>query len=357
MHTIEKQLISIKQKPLIASKFIIAHESGNPANVGKNALSNEVAYMSRKAKEGGTFTSHWVGGGGRMIQIAQTGKLQHGAGAKANPYAYAQVELARTTDKKQFAKDYLAYVWLLKHLAAEASLPLTLNTGDSIKDEGIKTHHWVSRNLGGTTHTDPVRYLADFGVTLDQFARDLSKGAESFSKKQVAMSHLVKRGDTLWSIAEKYHTTIQQLLTINHLPSEVIYTGQVIRLKKDSSILTDAEVITQIQRTIGTEPDGLFGPNTKIAILKLYQRTYGIYPTGIWKDSFSLSTRTLKSGSEGWDVYALQAMLYCLNYNCVGLIDKKYGPNTEKSVRLFQKSHSLKDDGLFGPKTQKKLFS
>lgn len=357
MYTIEKQLIPIKQKPLIASKFIIAHESGNPNNVGKNALINEVSYMSRKSKEGGPFTSHWVGGGGRIIQIAQTGKLQYGAGAKANPYAYAQVELARTSDKKQFTQDYLAYVWLLKDLAAEACLPLTLNTGDSIKDKGIKTHHWVSHNLGGTTHTDPDNYLASFGVTLAQFARDLGKGTSTSSKKLASQSHLVKKGDTLWSIAEKYHTTIHELITINLLPSEVIYTGQLLRLEKNSIIFTDSEVIAQIQRTIGTEPDGLFGSNTKIAILKLYQRTYGIYPTGIWKDSFSLSTRTLKSGSEGWDVYAVQAMLYCLNYHCVGCIDKKYGPSTEKAVRLFQKNHSLKPDGLFGPKTQKKLFS
>ncbi|MER2181160.1 MAG: endolysin, partial [Desemzia incerta] len=106
MYTIEKQLVPIQQKPLLESRFIIAHESGNPANTGKNALLNEVSYMSRKAEEGGSFTSHWVGSGGKIIQIAQTGKIQYGAGAKANPYAFAQVELARTTDKKQFAKDY-----------------------------------------------------------------------------------------------------------------------------------------------------------------------------------------------------------------------------------------------------------
>ncbi|MER1954340.1 MAG: peptidoglycan-binding protein [Desemzia incerta] len=356
MYTIEKQLVPIQQKPLLESRFIIAHESGNPANTGKNALLNEVSYMSRKAEEGGSFTSHWVGSGGRIIQIAQTGKIQYGAGAKANPYAFAQVELARTTDKKQFAKDYLAYVWLLRQLAAEASIPFTLNTGHSIEDKGIKTHHWVSRNLGGTTHTDPDNYLASFGVTIVQFARDLSKGASSSSKEPVSQSHLVKRGDTLWSIAEKYQTTVQYLVTINHLPSEVIYTGQMLRLKKDSTI-TNSEIITQIQRTIGTEPDGRFGPNTKTALLKLYQRTYGIYPTGIWNDSLSLSVRVLRSGSKGWDVYAVQALLYCLNYKNVGALDKMYGPKTESAVRSFQKQHHLQVDGIFGPKTQKKLFS
>lgn len=357
MYTIEKQFVSIHQKPLLESRFIIAHESCNQANTGKNALVNEVSYMSRQAEKGGAFTSHWVGGGGRIIQIAQTGKLQYGAGAQANPYAFAQVELARTTDKKQFSKDYLAYVWLLRHLAVEASLPLSLNFGHSIQDKGIKSHHWISRNLGGTTHTDPDSYLASFGVTLIQFADDLSRGTNNNPKDSLPQSHLVKKGDTLCSIAEKYQTTIHQLMLINSLPSEVIYTGQILSLQKTNGVPSHMDILIQIQRTIGTVPDGFYGPNTKAGILKLYQRTYGIYPTGVWSDSFSLSARTLKLGSEGWDVYAVQAMLYCLNYGSVGSVDKKYGPKTEKAVQSFQKNHHLQVDGIFGPKTQKKLFS
>ncbi|MDN6625991.1 MAG: N-acetylmuramoyl-L-alanine amidase [Pisciglobus halotolerans] len=174
-YPIEKKLISIQQKPLINKAFIIAHESGNALNSGPNSLESEISYMTQQAKKGGPFTSHWVGEGGRIVQLAKTGMIQYGAGRKANPYAFAQVELARTTSKEQFKKDYAAYVWLLQKLAKEAQLPVTLNSGNSIQDKGIKTHHWVSRCLGGTNHTDPDAYFAHFGISISQFKKDIER--------------------------------------------------------------------------------------------------------------------------------------------------------------------------------------
>lgn len=117
------------------------------------------------------FTSHFVGSGGRIVQLAPVGKFQYGAGPKANPYAYAQVELARTNDPDIFKKDYGAYIWLLRKLADDAGLPKTLDTGTGIGDRGIKSHNWIREHLGGTTHTDPFAYLAQFGITRTQFKR------------------------------------------------------------------------------------------------------------------------------------------------------------------------------------------
>ncbi|CCO11562.2 N-acetylmuramoyl-L-alanine amidase [Carnobacterium maltaromaticum LMA28] len=50
------------------------------------------------------FVSHWVGGGGRAVQIAPSGFIQWGAGPRANGRAYAQVELARTNNAETFKK-------------------------------------------------------------------------------------------------------------------------------------------------------------------------------------------------------------------------------------------------------------
>ena len=173
-YPIEKKLIPISQGQLAKTLFVIAHESGNPNNVGPEALDNEVAYMTNNATN--AFTSHWVGGGGRIVQVAQTGKVQWGAGRYANPYSYAQVELARTNNRAQFQKDYKAYIWLLRQLATEAGIPKTLDTGKGYNDPGVKTHRWVSYNLGGTDHTDPIGYLASWGVSYDQFKKDIANG-------------------------------------------------------------------------------------------------------------------------------------------------------------------------------------
>ncbi|MGR6904711.1 peptidoglycan recognition protein family protein [Lysinibacillus sp. BSL11] len=175
-YTIEKRLMSgLPNQALMAVKYVIAHESGNPNNCGPDALENEIAYMNRN--KANAFTSHWVGGGGRIVQIAPVGRLQYGCGPKGNPLSYAQVELARTADKEQFKKDYAAYIWLLRELAKEAGIPVVLDGAGN----GIKSHRWITDNLKGTTHRDPYSYLASMGITEEQFKKDILNG---FAKPQ-----------------------------------------------------------------------------------------------------------------------------------------------------------------------------
>ncbi|WP_312130567.1 N-acetylmuramoyl-L-alanine amidase [Lysinibacillus capsici] len=185
-YTIEKRLMSgLPNEALTAVKYVIAHESGNSNNCGPNALENEIAYMNRnKAK---AFTSHWVGGGGRIVQIAPVGRLQYGCGPKGNPLSYAQVELARTSDKEQFKKDYAAYIWLLRELAKEAGIPVVLDGAGN----GIKSHRWISDNLKGTTHRDPYSYLASMGITEAQFKLDILNGLEEVKGAQITEAKIM----------------------------------------------------------------------------------------------------------------------------------------------------------------------
>ncbi|WP_336634890.1 peptidoglycan recognition family protein [Lysinibacillus fusiformis] len=180
-YIIEKRLMTgLPNYVLTAIKYVIAHESGNPNNCGPNALENEIAYMNRN--KANAFTSHWVGGGGKIIQVAPVCKVQYGCGPKGNPLSYAQVELARTNDKERFKKDYAAYVWLLRELAKEASIPVVLDgTGN-----GIKSHRWITDNLKGTTHRDPYSYLASMGITEEQFKLDIKNGLEELKEAQEA---------------------------------------------------------------------------------------------------------------------------------------------------------------------------
>ncbi|MFJ7369496.1 N-acetylmuramoyl-L-alanine amidase [Lysinibacillus sp. NPDC098008] len=172
-YIIEKQLMSgLPNLPLTAIKYIVAHESGNPSNTGPNALENEIAYMRRN--KANAFVSHWVGGGGRIVQVAPVNRVQYGCGPRGNPYSYAQVELARTADPQQFHKDYAAYIWLLRKLAIEAGVPTILDGNGN----GIKSHRWITDNLGGTTHRDPFSYLGSMGISEAQFRQDIQYGLE-----------------------------------------------------------------------------------------------------------------------------------------------------------------------------------
>ena len=59
---------------------------------------------------------------------------------------------------------------------------------------------------------------------------------------------------------------------------------------------------------------------------------------------------TLKKGSWGEYVLHWQKFLNANGYFC-GLEDGKFGTNTELAVKSFQDAHSLKADGIIGPKT------
>jgi len=177
---IEKRIMSgLPNQALTAVKYVIAHESGNGNNTGPNALENEIAYMNRN--KANAFTSHWVGGGGRIVQIAPVGKLQYGCGPKGNPLSYGQVELASTDNKEQFKKDYAAYIWLLRELAKEAGIPVVLDGAGN----GIKSHCWISDNLKGTNHRDPYSYLESMGISEEQFKLDIKNGIEDVKEAQI----------------------------------------------------------------------------------------------------------------------------------------------------------------------------
>ena len=185
-YPIEKRLMSgLPNERLDSVKYVIAHESGNPNNCGPNALENEIAYMNRN--KANAFTSHWVGGGGRVVQIAPVNRVQYGCGPKGNPLSYAQVELARTNDKEQFKKDYAAYIWLLRELAKEAGIPVVLDGAGN----GIKSHRWITDNLKGTTHRDPYDYLASMGITEAQFKLDILNGLEEVKGAQITKAKVM----------------------------------------------------------------------------------------------------------------------------------------------------------------------
>ncbi|EGO5189582.1 N-acetylmuramoyl-L-alanine amidase [Enterococcus faecalis] len=153
--------------PSTVNRYIIAHDTANMDAGVENEANNMLNNWQRQE----AFTQYVVGGGGRVLQVAENGRIAWGAG-DANPYAYAQVELANTSNKAMFKKDYAAYVNLLRDLARQINVTFDL---DDPTGYGIKTHLWVTNNLGGN-HTDPYGYLASWGISKAQFAQDLQTG-------------------------------------------------------------------------------------------------------------------------------------------------------------------------------------
>jgi len=151
------------------NKYIVLHET---TNIGAKA---NASYFKNNWATTQTYVQYVIGDGGKIYQVGADGYQAWGAGSYANANSPVQIELARTTDKATFKKDYETFVNFARAKAQEFSIPTTLDGSGN----GIKTHYWVSQNIWGT-HDDPVQsYLEPFwGITQEQLAHDIAVGIE-----------------------------------------------------------------------------------------------------------------------------------------------------------------------------------
>lgn len=157
-----------------------AHSTGN-----RNSTSqNEADYMQRKNLNSGFYTH--VVGNGRIIQTAPTNRGAWDVGGGWNAETYAAVEIIEShKTKDEFMRDYKIYVGLLRDLAKQAGIPTTLDTGDLA---GIKTHDYCTHHQpnNGSDHVDPYPYLAKWGISREQFKKDVESGSVSAKPTQPA---------------------------------------------------------------------------------------------------------------------------------------------------------------------------
>ena len=80
------------------------------------------------------------------------------------------------------------------------------------------------------------------------------------------------------------------------------------------------------------------------------------YETPTFSTPSMLGARLLKYGCKGEDVEELQKQLNALGYDC-GEVDGKFGKNTQKGVKAFQKASDLEVDGKYGDKSHAALMA
>ncbi|TGD20924.1 N-acetylmuramoyl-L-alanine amidase [Companilactobacillus suantsaicola] len=150
--------------------FIILHETTN------DGAANNAHYFKNNWSTSQTYVQYVIGDGGKIYQVGADGYVAWGAGTYANENSPVQIELARTSDKVTFEKDYATFVNFARYKAQQFGIPCTLDVGGKY-DKGIKTHKWVSDNIWGN-HIDPVEsYLKPFWhIDEGQLAKDIANG-------------------------------------------------------------------------------------------------------------------------------------------------------------------------------------
>lgn len=136
-------------------------------------------------------------------------------GKDANDAAIG-TELCRTGD---FKKAYDKYVWYHAYLCRKFGL-------NPKKD--IVAHS----TLDPQRRSDPESWLKPNGVTWNEFVNDVIAYYNDWNKEESSGdTYTVKKGDSLWSIAKKYNTTVEKIADLNNIKNvSLIHPGDKLKI-------------------------------------------------------------------------------------------------------------------------------
>ena len=55
-------------------------------------------------------------------------------------------------------------------------------------------------------------------------------------EKHTSINHIIQAGDTLSSIARKYNTSVEAIISENNLQNHLIFIGQILKIPPDRGI-------------------------------------------------------------------------------------------------------------------------
>lgn len=105
----------------------------------------------------------------------------------------------------------------------------------------------------------------------------------------------------------------------------------------------------------GLTVDGYYGTLTKIAATKAYQMVLGVTADGLFGSNSKAAVVTLKVGNSGNAVRIMQGILYCRGFN-LNNVDGIFGSETTTAVTAFQFKKGIIADGLAGQNTMYTLY-
>lgn len=305
---------------LKAVKGIIIHWTANES-YGADAEANRRFFENRKAGNTGTGSTQFIVDDKEILRCVPEDEVTYQVGAKSYKKEALQkygsypnnsvlgIEMC-VNSNGDFSVVYEQTVELTAYLMKKHNL--TINDIDRHYDITGKNcpGYFTSDHWGYTNNKYAVKFglgsNADkaWGVFV-QDVQDEVNGVHELPKHKVPEHgvYVVQPGDTLGKIADQVDATMDEILEAN--PS--IKNPNLIRVGQEITIPGEAEPKP-------TKP-------------KLYEK-----------------------GDAGEKVKDIQDVLNYLGYNA-GVVDGRFGPQTDKAVKAFQKDERITIDGIVGPNT------
>lgn len=143
------------------------------------------------------------------------------------------------------ANDYAAWAWGLKK-AGYATNPIYAQTLikyieayqlNELNDIAENKDEEELENFFEKIRNKPLQPLANNGKFIEpedkeNTVKKTAKEKKSGKRIKVKKTHVVKRGDSLYSLSKKYGTTVEALKKVNHLKKEALQVGQKIKIPK-----------------------------------------------------------------------------------------------------------------------------
>jgi hypothetical protein len=154
-----KENRSFEKRP--ETRYFVVHET-----VSKTTARGQLNYFNT---QNAYANAHVFIDWSEVLLTLPTDELSWTVGKPANSFTF-NMEMCHVKTAADFAKEWeIATTYTAKWCLDLGRDPL----------EAIRSHHEIANTFGGTTHTDPDDYFAEFGKTMDSFRQDVAKKVQS----------------------------------------------------------------------------------------------------------------------------------------------------------------------------------